>query len=376
MNSISVDISFHISSLLDDETLRDVYVAGLIPHLSQLASNQLWWHARVETLTERQVAISERDVDWRETYWILNPKIGTINIHIGETAIFWNEQDNTTVLDILNDMFTPNTIDLCAAAAKGSVKIVAWLLRHPEVDPSTISIQGTYALHLAAENGHAEVVKLLLADSRVDPDQPHMSCTALSRACAASFKERTSSYVKIVTMLLANERVDPTYRADRALYVACDVPGDNVEIVDLLLEDGRVDPTRDRTEVLINAITLHNTNIVARLLQDPRVNVNIQEGKPLKQACMRGHTDIVNLLLSDPRTDPMIVDDSCALIVALKQDREAVVRLLLADNRVLSKIKYWDIDERIGRGNIKLRLVELVRNALVRNALARNVLAR
>ncbi|CAH6420878.1 Hypothetical protein POVR2_LOCUS283 [uncultured virus] len=329
MNSIPIDINFHICSLLDDETLQTVYLVGLIPHLSQLASNQLWWHARVELLTERQVAISQPDVDWQETYYILKRKL-----ELEETPIFWNKEDNTTALDILQDMFVPNTIDLCAAAARGSLKILAWLLQDIELDPSAMSIEATYALHLAAENGQYEAVEMLLADSRTNPDQYTLGNTPLSLACKAKHEERSCSYVKIVTMLLTNERVDPTHAEDTALYVACKYPGDNVDVVDLLLADGRPDPTRKRTGVLIDSVSRGHTKTVARLLQDPRV-------------------------------DPTVANN-LALRTALVECRVAEVKLLLSDNRVLDSIKHRELDEYLAFYSIEPELAQLVRDALTR----------
>ncbi|CAH6420890.1 Ankyrin repeat protein [uncultured virus] len=291
---------------------------------------------QVTRLTELVVPYNPQ-VDYRETYWILKRKLTASEIRIAETAIFWNEEDNVASLDILNDMFTPNTIDLCAAAAKGSVKIVAWLLADGQAHPGAMSTEGTYALHLAAENGHAEVVKLLLADSRVDPDQYHYGHTPLCLACKAKHKERLSSYVKIVAMLLANERVDPTYGEATALYLAASCSDDNSQIVDLLLVDGRVDPRRHRTH-LINTIARQNVNIVRRLLQDYRVNPNIREGDPLKLACMYGHTEMIKLLLSDPRVDPTL-NNNCALRTVLSGGQDEETRLLLANKRVLDNIK-------------------------------------
>ncbi|CAH6420885.1 Hypothetical protein POVR2_LOCUS285 [uncultured virus] len=275
-------------------------------------------------------------------------------MQLDNELLFWNEQDNVTVLDILDNMAIPGRVDLCAAAKKGSIKILTWLLRDGRVDP-----QG--CLDLAIREGRDEAVRLLLLDPRVDIDGVLGGRTPLMLACRARHEDRISSYVKIVEMLLANNRLN-TDRIQGCMYQVC-IGQDNADIIDLLLRDGRIDPTSNRTRVLIDAVSAGKFNIVARLLQDPRVDPNARRGEPLRQACLSGYTNIVKLLLSDPRTDPTI-DDYCALITSAGIGREAETKLLLADKRVLDSMKHQELDERLTYDNAHPYLTLLVRDAL------------
>lgn len=55
---------------------------------------------------------------------------------------------------------------LTAACEQGHTEIVDLLLSDPRVDPSK---QQSFALLVATQEGHTEVVKRLLGDPRIDP---------------------------------------------------------------------------------------------------------------------------------------------------------------------------------------------------------------
>lgn len=56
-------------------------------------------------------------------------------------------------------------LDLLHLATSGDVEGVKMMLKNPFIDPVTCE----YALMWAANNGHAEIVRMFLADSRFDP---------------------------------------------------------------------------------------------------------------------------------------------------------------------------------------------------------------
>ena len=60
--------------------------------------------------------------------------------------------------------------ELIPAAARGDAAMVASALRNPLTDPNMTGEHGRTALMLAAKEGHAPVVTLLLADERVNPN--------------------------------------------------------------------------------------------------------------------------------------------------------------------------------------------------------------
>lgn len=88
------------------------------------------------------------------------------------------------------------------------------------------------AIFLASENGHSEVVKLLLNDPRVDPSVSYNS--------AIRFASR-NGHSEVVKLLLDDPRVDPSADDNEALRQASQ--NGHIEVVKLLLADSRVDPS-------------------------------------------------------------------------------------------------------------------------------------
>ena len=96
-------------------------------------------------------------------------------------------------------------VSLHSACSSGDTEVVRLLLADPRVDPTRTDNDGRTPLHYACYNGRHEVVRLLLADPRVDPARADNSGrTPLHRACSTGHHE-------IVRLLLADPRVDPTH---------------------------------------------------------------------------------------------------------------------------------------------------------------------
>jgi hypothetical protein len=91
---------------------------------------------------------------------------------------------------------------------------------------------------MAALNNRESVVKLLLADARLDPNMTNRYGGTTALIIAARY-----GHVPVVTLLLADERVDPNIAnedGDTALILSVFKGRDSV--VKLLLADERVDP--------------------------------------------------------------------------------------------------------------------------------------
>lgn len=122
------------------------------------------------------------------------------------------------------DAFALNSV-LEKSSERGLSKIVEMVLKQPGVNPA---VNGNAPILKAALAGHDEVVRLLLADQRVDPRE------ALSLATSAR-------HVETVRLLLSDPRVDPTENNYSVLrYAASNY---DIEIVALFLADNRVDPS-------------------------------------------------------------------------------------------------------------------------------------
>jgi ankyrin repeat protein len=131
-------------------------------------------------------------------------------------------------------------MDLYQACEKGNLeRVKAWL--DFGVGPY---FNKDYALKLACEYGHIDVVKLLLQDKSVNP-------TSWDNCCIRWASR--NGYTKIVKLLLLDGRVDPTADNEYAIKHASFMG--YTEIVSLLLLDGRVDPTADNEYAIIHAKT-------------------------------------------------------------------------------------------------------------------------
>jgi hypothetical protein len=142
-----------------------------------------------------------------------------------------------------------------------------------------------FAIASASEKGWTRIVKLLLADARVDPTK---------RNHIALFKASAKGHVDIVKLLLADPRVDPKAEEYECFTVA--LFNQQVEIIRAYLEDGRVDPGMHDNAPIFVASRHGNTQIVKLLLQDKRVDPRARNDAALKAATERGHTEIVEML--------------------------------------------------------------------------------
>lgn len=68
----------------------------------------------------------------------------------------------------------------------------------------------------------------------------------------------------------------------------------------------------------------------------------------LADACVLGYAPVVSILLSDPSTDPTILDSLC-LTEALCHNRIDVIKLLLADGRVMLDTSCYNVIDEIRR---------------------------
>jgi len=89
------------------------------------------------------------------------------------------------------------------ACQGGHKELVSLLLADPRIDPNKPDNGETTPFYIACWNGHEEVVSLLLADPRVDPNEAENTGAApFCIACQNGHKE-------VVSLLLADLRIDP-----------------------------------------------------------------------------------------------------------------------------------------------------------------------
>jgi hypothetical protein len=152
-----------------------------------------------------------------------------------------------------------------------------------------------YAIYWASQNGHAEVVRLLLTDPRVDP-----SVRGNEEICHdALAKASQNGHVEVVRLLLTDPRVDPSALNNYAIRFASQ--NGHVEVVQLLLSDHRVDPSAHDNYAIRWTCYNGHAEVVRLLLSDPRVDPSAQDNYAVSLASRNGHAEVVRLLLTDPR---------------------------------------------------------------------------
>lgn len=107
-------------------------------------------------------------------------------------------------------------------------ELLAWLR---DEHTKLLADYGWFALIYASRHGYLEVVKLLLADKRVDPS------SQMNRA----IREASSNgHSEVVKLLLTDPRVDPAFKNNEAVRRAFE--NGHSEVVQVLLADHRVYP--------------------------------------------------------------------------------------------------------------------------------------
>jgi len=190
------------------------------------------------------------------------------------------------------------------AVEVGNAAVVHLLLHGSTIDPSA---DDHNSIKLASQEGYLDVVKVLLADTRLSPDKP-----------------------------------DPS--ADDNYAIRWASQNGHVEVVKVLLADSRVDPSANNNYAIREASAYGQTDVVKVLLADPRVDPSVINNWPIRIASHYGRTDVVKLLLADPRVDPLELNNE-AIITASEEGNLDVVMLLLERRDVIAKgLSREDID--------------------------------
>ena len=218
------------------------------------------------------------------------------------------------------------------AAQNGHTEIVKVLLADQRVAPNQAKTSGATALLVAAQNGHTEIVKVLLADQRVNPNQ------ALTSGATALLVAAQNGHIEVVKVLLANQRTAPNQAltdGTTPLYIAAQ--NGHIEVVKTLLADQRVDPNQaDIKGVSPFSIAAHqgHAEIVKALLA---VGVNPNQATilgetPFYHAVFNGHLDVVKALLPF-RLETKTIEQ---LIKAAEIGYPDLIKTLLLEKETLS----------------------------------------
>lgn len=112
-------------------------------------------------------------------------------------------------------------------------------------------------LEIASKNGFTDIVKLLLADSQVDPNINESAALRL-----AAF----GNVLPVVHILMDDERINHVGMDDEPLFIACD--SGYLDLLHVLLEKGKMDPV----ECFNDACESGNRKALAIMIKDPRLH--------------------------------------------------------------------------------------------------------
>ena len=195
-----------------------------------------------------------------------------------------HDGDGISNIEELNKMVT-----LMEAIEIGDVKTVKELIEYSPYIP-IIHTYEMSALHLAAQKGHIEIVRVLLdAGADVNPTEDMVGTTALMFASQ-------NGHIEVVELLL-QAGADVHAAQDRALFQAASI--NDTKIMKLLLDEGaNVNVQNKGYTALMTAAVIGSTEAVRFLLQaGAEVNSkNDNKETALLLAEKWGHSDIVNLL--------------------------------------------------------------------------------
>jgi hypothetical protein len=247
---------------------------------------------------------------------------------------------------------------LAWACSNGSVEILRLLLADTRVSPSADHVAS------ACGDGKVEIVSMLLADSRMN--SPEMFCGAIQSAAANARPQVRECRVCCCLVLFVEQSGDncdlelglvrvslfivysslttllpPSACLHSVFQHTCE------KAVELLLSDKRVNPAVDDNKAIYSVCSLpllsspENTReqlqVLQLLIADSRVDPSANNQAALLSASSNGRQDFVEILLACPR----VVATKDALCAADSSGSESLVKLLLESNSQVSFLLYW-----------------------------------
>lgn len=273
----------------------------------------------VQLLKEHDRALSFKEI---KILWYLITMYGNDCPLVANFLL--NDSSHSWKIDPCESNNTTNV--LIKSCEDGSVGVVKVLLADQRVDPTIIhNIFYNSPIEVACKNNHLEVVKLLLEDDTVNPFYSNGYISGFLRACE-------QGHTEIVELLLKHkkrylEEINKNFYLEEIntnFCLAC--WNDHLEVVKLIIDDGEVDPSYDNNDPIIAACNVGNLEMVKLLLADKRVDPSTDNNHCILDMSESGNIEIIKLLLNDPRVDP--TDNDKAIITAKNNHNLDIVKLL------------------------------------------------
>ena len=263
-----------------------------------------------------------------------NPYIPISNMKLYEPAI---ESDNIIAFEML---FRDARIDPTGDDHKivkmiiksNRFNMMELILSDQRIDPDRLLLD-------TVKSGYIDIVRLILNDVRTGMQDSNNSLVIMS-ACLPDKYE-------ILKILIESGKVTPGAKNNMLLRELVDLDGYNQDILLYLLSLRGVNPADSNNDIIRMAVMYNNIEAVRILMMDPRVNPSDNKDYALSLSINNGNMEMVQLLLGDSRVDP-----TNGLASAIRNRREAVMRLLISDPRVKLNITHAMGVERNGWNDI------------------------
>jgi ankyrin repeat protein len=278
-----------------------LYWAETYSYCEEIASQDL-----KEAATRLKETSCFQTSNWLRYFWLKTGMEYNIPEEFGPLSVssFFNHSISLTRLLDGNDPFIhEKDRALFWAARRGCTSATEILLRNRS-EPNSTTVHRQMPLNVAAECGHLDVVKMLLADERTDVNwKGKLGRTPLSLASA-------NGHLSVVTLLLDHSLCRPDeedHNRWTALFWA--VGGNHSDVVSALLNDNRVN-VNHTDRIGRSAFSWAAGDGLAGpsklLLRNQILQPNLHDSKgrsALSWAAGNGHRETVEILLRDNRCD-------------------------------------------------------------------------
>lgn len=196
----------------------------------------------------------------------------------------------------------------------GHIELVKLFLADPRVDPMA---HGNEALIYALRYNRPDIMKLLLEVSKFEPVIYNEAFETMIEL----------GFVELARLFIEDAQIAPVLDYNDSIGIA--ICEDRFHIVQMMLVGSYFDPAAGNNYAIRYAAKLGHLKIVKLLMKDPRVDPTASENYAFRHACKNGHVKTAKFLLTDPRINP---NDAkiYAIRFAMISNRVKVVKLLLS----------------------------------------------
>jgi ankyrin repeat protein len=208
-----------------------------------------------------------------------------------------------------------------------------------------------------------KTIELLLIDYRIDPGANENR--AIKFACG-------NGHLELAKLLLKDSRVNPNVASSinpRAYPIVLAIDNGHQEIVKLLVTNPRVDLTVDNNYPIRGSSSRGYTEVVKLLLENPTVDPGSINSIALRLAIESGRTEVVKLLVENPKIDPSVLDER-ALLYYLKWGKKESIKVVLpkmnlskiTDLELLKLAKEGSIINELNKLTHDLAIIEIIKS--------------